>query len=206
MSLVLTVFQHASIVLDELAQAAHKIDPSLGLTGQAFKQRFNAFAVEFLKAMFAEALKLNSPMPTRLTPMLEAFSAVYLLDASHVRLPDSLADSFPGTGGVGVKAAAKVYLLVNYLTGAYETLRIEKARQPDQSMGEKFLTGLKAGALWMFDLGFFNASFLAAIADASSFFVSTGGVAIGLLDAQRSRPGGATGFRPAATPKPARVV
>jgi hypothetical protein len=171
-SLVLTVFQHGVIVLDQLAKAAHKINPKVSLSGQAFKERFNAFAVEFLKAMLADALKLTMPAPDRVAPLLEVFAAVYLLDSSSVTLPDTLEKDFRGCGGVGAKAAAKVYLLLNYLSGAYETLRIEHGRQPDQKMGQEFIAGRRPGALWIFDLGFFNTAFLAAIAEASSFFLS----------------------------------
>lgn len=172
MSLTLTVFQYGTIALDQLAKAAHKINPKVALTGQAFKERFNAFAVEFLKAMLADALKLTTPAPDRVAPLLEVFAAVYLLDSSSVTLPDTLEKDFRGCGGVGAKAAAKVYLLLNYLSGAYETLRIEHGRQPDQKMGQEFISGRRPGALWIFDLGFFNSTFLAAIAKASSFFLS----------------------------------
>ena len=171
-SLLLTVFQHGVIVLDQLAKAAHKINPKVSLSGQAFKQRFNAFAVEFLKAMLADALKLTTPAPDRVAPLLEVFAAVYLLDSSTVTLPDTLEKDFRGCGGVGAKAAAKVYLLLDYLSGAYESLRIEHGRQPDQKMGQELIAGRRPGALWIFDLGFFNATFLAAIAEASSFFLS----------------------------------
>ena len=172
MSLTLTVFQYGTITLDQLAKAAYRINSKVALTGQAFKERFNAFAVKFLEAMFAEALKMTAPVGDRVVPLLEFFSAVYLLDSSVITLPDSLKDDFRGCGGVGTKAAAKVYLLFNWLNGVYETLRIENGRQPDQKMGQEFLAGRRPGALWIFDLGFFNAAFLAAIAKASSFFLS----------------------------------
>jgi hypothetical protein len=62
-------------------------------------------------------------------------------------------------------------LLLNWLTGGYETIQIEAGRKADQNMGERFLAGRKPGALWLFDLGFFNALFLSAIASAGSFFL-----------------------------------
>jgi Transposase DDE domain len=171
-SLVLTVFQYGTIVLDQLAKAAHTINPEISITGQAFKERFNAFAVEFLKAMFAEALKLTVPATDRVLPLLEVFSAVYLLDSSVVTLPDTLKDDFRGCGGAGAKAAAKVFLLFNWLNGVYETLRIDNGCQPDQKMGQEFIAGRATKALWIFDLGFFNATFMSAIAKAQSFFLS----------------------------------
>jgi hypothetical protein len=171
MAMVLTAFQFGTIVLDQLAKAAHKINPEINLSGQSFKERFNAYAVAFLKAMLAEALKTTAPAADRVTPLLEVFSAVYLLDSSTVILPESLQEAYQGCGGAGAKAAAKLFLLVNWLTGSYETLRIRAGRKADQNMGEEFLPGREAGALWLFDLGFFNAAFLAQIAKAPSFFL-----------------------------------
>jgi len=153
---VLTVFQYGTIVLDQLAKTAHTINPEISVTGQAFKERFNAFAVEFLKAMFAEALKLTAPAANRVPPLLEVFSAVYLLDSSVVTLPDTLKDDFRGCGGDGAKAAAKVFLLFNWLNGVYETLRIDHGRQPDQKMGQEFIAGERrppcGSLIWAFSM------------------------------------------------------
>jgi hypothetical protein len=170
-ALTLNVFQFGVIILDQLAQAAHRINPDVEVTGQAFKARFTAAAVEFLKAMFVEALNLTAPQAVQVIPLLAAFSEVNLLDSSCVVLPESLKESYPGCGGVGAKAAAKVYLLLNYLTGSYQRMQIEAARKADQNMGERFLAGHKPGALWIFDLGFFCAPFLAQVAQLGSFYL-----------------------------------
>lgn len=114
---------------------------------------------------------MTMPIQTQVIPLLSAFSEVNLLDSSTVILPETLKTEFPGCGGGGAKAAAKLYLVLNYLTGGYEQMRIEAGRKADQNMGEIFLAGHAAGALWIFDLGFFNALFLAQIAAAASFFV-----------------------------------
>lgn len=171
LTLVLGVFQHGVLKLPSLAKLAQKLKPTVSLTGQAFKKRFTALAVNFLKAMFVEALQLTAPAAPQVVPLLQTFPAVYLLDASSVALPAGLAHQYPGCGGAGPKAAAKLYLLLNWLTGAYETLQVEAGRKADQNMGEQFLPGRVPGALWLFDLGFFNAAFLAAIAQARSFFL-----------------------------------
>lgn len=171
LSLVLSVFAHGTLVLEQLAKVAHKLDPQITVGGSAFKARFNALALAFLKAMFAAALKLSAPAAPQVVPLLESFSAVYLLDSSVVTLPDSLQQFFRGCGGAGAQAAAKVFLLLDWRTGVYESLELADGRKADQNMGEHFLPGRKAGALWLFDLGFFKAAFLAAIAQAKSFFV-----------------------------------
>ena len=170
-TLVLNVFQFGVIVLDQLAKTAHRIDPQVEVTGQAFKERFNALAVEFLKQMFAEALQLTAPGAAQVLPLLSAFSEVHLLDSSTIILPETLQHQYPGCGGAGAKAAAKLYLRLNYLTGSYDTMRLEAGRKADQNMGQQFLARHPSGALWLFDLGFFNALFLAQIAKAASFFL-----------------------------------
>lgn len=158
-------------MLDQLARTAHRLNAGIRITGQAFKERFNPLAVEFLKAMFAEALKMTLPEQAQIFPLLSAFSEVNLLDSTTVTLPETLKTEFPGCGGAGAKAAAKLYLVLNYLTGSYQQMRIEAGRKADQDMGQKFLAQHRSGALWLFDLGFFNAPFLAQIARAASFFV-----------------------------------
>lgn len=168
---MLNVFQFGVIVLDQLAISAHRINAQVKVTGQAFKERFNSLAVEYLKQMFAEALQMTAPAPARAIALLAAFSEVNLLDSSTITLPETLKTEYPGCGGGGAKAAAKLYLVLNYLTGGYHTMQIEAGRKADQNMGEKFLAGHAPGALWIFDLGFFNAPFLAQIAAAASFFV-----------------------------------
>jgi hypothetical protein len=170
-ALTLNVFQFGVIILDQLAKAAHRINPDIEVTGQAFKERFNDAAVEFLKAMFVEALSVTAPQAAQAIPLLSAFSEVNLLDSSSVLLPESLKESYPGCGGIGAKAAAKVYLLLNYLTGSYQRTLIESARKADRKMGEQFLAGHKPGALWIFDLGFFCAPFMAQIAKMGSFYL-----------------------------------
>lgn len=171
LTLVLCVLQSGQIVLPQLAKIAGKIAPAVVVCGQAFKERFNPFAVDFLKAMFAEVLQITAPIEAHLVPLLKAFSEVNLLDSSVINLPDGLEKEFPGHGGVSGKAAAKVYLLFEWLSGTYKKIGIEAGRKADQNMGETFLSGDQPGSLWIFDLGFFNAAFLAALEKARSFFL-----------------------------------
>lgn len=171
LTLVLCVLQSGEILLPQLAKTVSKIEPEVEVSGQAFKARFTEFAVKFLKVMFAEALRVTAPNEAQVVPLLSNFSEVNLLDSSVVNLPDAVEKEFPGHGGVSGKAAAKVYLLLEWLTGAYKTIRIEAGRKADQNMGEEFLQDAKPGALWIFDLGFFKAAFCAAIATAKSFFL-----------------------------------
>ena len=207
LTLVLCAYQFGTLDLEQMAKTAQQIDPEVQVTKQAFKERFNPKAVAFLQAMLAEALTLTTPQAPQVVPLLAAFTAVYLLDATTVAWPETLTAEFPGGGGAGPAAALKLYLSLNYLTGAYETMRFEAGRKVDQDMGEKFVAGREPGALWLFDLGFFKAAFLAAIARADSFFpLSAGRFPNRLPLSQRGGGTGAAGFGPVLAVRAARVV
>ena len=122
--------------MPQLAVFAKRLNPALAVTGQAFKERFTPVAVQWLKALLVAALQLSLPVGSPpLVPMLQTFSAVYLLDSSVVPLPDNLRKDFPGCGGVGAQSALKLYLLLDWLTGHYETLQVASGRKADQDMG-----------------------------------------------------------------------
>jgi len=104
-------------------------------------------------------------------PLLSSFSAIYILDSSTVSLPESLKEHFGGCGGNASAAATKIYLLLDWLTGRYEAIEMREGRKADQDMGQPFIEGRVPGALWLFDLGFWDLSFLSDIAQADSYFL-----------------------------------
>jgi hypothetical protein len=172
LTMVVTAFTQGTLALPDLAVNAHRLDPSVRVTGQAFKKRYTVVAVQWLQAMLVAALRLSVPTAAcDVVPLLQGFCAVKLLDSSVVPLPATMKKEYPGCGGVGAQAALKLYLVLDWLTGQYETLQIETGRKADQNMGEPFLSGCQPGTLWLFDLGFFKVAFLAAIAQAKSYFL-----------------------------------
>ena len=172
LTMVLTALTQAQLPLSQLAVMAHRLEETVSVTGQAFKERYTAVAVQWLQALLVEALRLSVPTATSdVVPLLQAFTAVKLLDSSVVPLPETLKEEYPGCGGVGAQAALKIYLVLNWLTGQYDTLHFETGRKADQDMGQTFLAQAQAGTLWLFDLGFFQVAFLAALAQAKNYFL-----------------------------------
>jgi hypothetical protein len=172
LTMVVTAFTQGMLALPDLAVNAHRIEPTVSVTGQAFKKRYTAVAVKWLQAMLVAALRLSVPIGAcDVVPVLQGFSAVKLLDSSVVPLPATLKKEYPGCSDLGTKAALKIYLVLDWLTGQYETIQVQTGRKADQNMGEPFLPGTQPGTLWLFDLGFFKVAFLAAIAQAKSYFL-----------------------------------
>jgi Transposase DDE domain len=171
-ALVWTVYKYGQITMPALAATAEELEPQCHASEQAFQARFQPQAVAFLRTMFAQALQYASVPSATVVPVLSAFSAVYLLDNTVVALPAALTAYFAGCGGDASAAAAKVFLLLNWLTGSDEALELRDGRKADQNMGTPFLAGRPPGALWLFDLGFWSVEFFVAIARAGSYFVS----------------------------------
>src|ERR1044071_917203 len=128
-SLVWTAFQHDRLTLNALTATAEQLDSSCQVSQQAFHLRFTPQAVAFLQSMLLVALHYSLPHPQLVLPLVSAFSAVYLLDSSAVAFPDSLQDQFAGCGGDGPRAAAKIYFLLDWLTGSYSTIAVGQAKQ-----------------------------------------------------------------------------
>jgi hypothetical protein len=171
-TMVVTALTQGTLALPDLAVNAHRLEPGVSVTGQAFKKRYTVVAVKWFQAMLVAALRMSVPTAARtVVPLLQGFRAVNLLDASVVPLPETMKKEYPGCGGVGAQAALKIYLVLDWLTGQYETVRMATGRKADQNMGESFLPGCQPGTLWIFDLGFFKVAFLAAIAQAKSSFL-----------------------------------
>jgi hypothetical protein len=170
--LVWTVYLFGQITLTGLGAVIEKLHPAVSVSDQGLDQRFNKRAVSFMEAMFALALRQTLGVGSDLLPVLASFSAIYILDSTSVVLPQSLQSVFLGCGGDGSSAAVKVFLLLDWLKGSYEAVRLKDGRQPDQNMGAAFLPGKAEGALWLFDLGFWSLELLKGIASRGSYFLT----------------------------------
>lgn len=171
-SLICTVYAYGKITLSNLSSVARQIDKNCDASEQAFEKKFTKKALEFMQAMFAIVMRENLPQSGAIIPLISAFTAVYVLDSTTVSFPESLKEQFPGSGGSASEAASKVYLLLDWLSGTYESIKIMAGTKADQDMGKQFTRGKKVNALWLMDLGFWNLSLFSSIKAKCSYFIS----------------------------------
>jgi hypothetical protein len=121
----------------------------------AFDQRFNDRAVDFLAALFAAAFDRCLQARPTLLPVLRRFCGVFLRDATIVHLPDALAGLFPGRAGKNGKptAAVKLVLEMELTTGQFTEAEVIPGRDNDKTAA---VAGkpLPRGALLLEDMGF----------------------------------------------------
>jgi hypothetical protein len=172
MSLICTVYTYGKITLSNLSSVARQIDKKCDASEQAFDKKFTKKALEYLQTMFAIVMRENVPGANAIIPLISAFTAVYVLDSTTVSLPESLKEKFPGCGGSASEAATKVYLLLDWLSGRYESIKIMVGIKADQDMGKHFTRGKKPNSLWLMDLGFWNLALFSTIKRMGSYFIS----------------------------------
>jgi Transposase DDE domain len=139
----------------------------------AFDQRFSDRAIDFLAALFADALqRCFSARPT-LLPLLRRFHGVYLRDASCVSLPSSLAHLFPGRQGKDgpPSAALKLVLEMEVATGQFTEAELLPGRDNEKtaSLAAK---PLPEGALLLEDMGFLEGGRLQAYMQQGVYFLT----------------------------------
>jgi hypothetical protein len=127
------------------------------VTPEAVQKRFTTRLVTFLRAGLERAVAgvvASQPVDVAL---LRRFTAVRIGDSTSITLPDEFAAEFPGCGGTANygKAALKVQVLWDLLTGQLVTLELEPGRRGD-AKSVPLQGPVPAGSLSIFDLGYFR--------------------------------------------------
>jgi hypothetical protein len=166
---VMGFLQHPTASLNILCQVA--ADIGVSITKQGIQKRLTAATVAFFEEMFRYAkTTLQNRMPIPLA-LLTQFTAIQLVDSSGIRLPDTLAEEFPGPGGKGPKAALKLQTIWEFLRGNLSAVLLQTGVQPDQSF-DSHLAYAARGVLFLCDLGYFVLTSLRDMAQAGAYFVS----------------------------------
>lgn len=148
-----------------LTDLADSLSATLSRTG--IHNRFSEKAAAFMQAVMAHfAALLKSANHAIDIPLLKGFSAVHIIDSSSWKLPDGLANLFPGYQGAG----CKVQLMFDYRTSAIDIIELTKQTRPDQDYARALAQRIQTGALYLFDMGYAVADTLYAIDQAKAFF------------------------------------
>ena len=172
----------------------------LHVTATAVEHRFTPQLVVFLRAALERTVLWALAAAPQAADLLNRFTSVRIGDSSTIALPDDLADQFPGCGGTlrAGKAALKIHLLWDFLTGSILQLGITPGRDSDATnpIAQEVPP---AGSLSLFDLGYFCLDRLQKLSRAGAFWISrlqhgtavfdTEGRSLGLLQSLRRQTG-----------------
>ena len=158
--------------LPQLAAAAALAGVSI--TPQGLDQRCTSAAAGFLESLLSAALAVLVQAEQVAIPLLERFTAVEVLDASTIVLPDGLADWWPGCGGsspTNTRASLKIHVRYDLCSGSLHGPLLTDGRTHESTTSLQ-TASLPRGSLRVADLGYFCLAVLAAVAAEGSYFLS----------------------------------
>jgi hypothetical protein len=154
-ALVFSLLEKPACSLQDFADFAAE-HLHVDVSHNAFDQRFNDKATDFLAALFAAAFQRCLSARPALLPLLRRFHGVFLRDASSISLPDGLAPLFPGRckgNGGKPSAALKLVLEMEVLTGQFTEAEILPGLDNEKT-AQIAAKPLPEGALLLEDMGF----------------------------------------------------
>jgi Transposase DDE domain len=159
--------------LAQLAAKAAQVEHPVDVTPEALQQRMNERAVAFLRDMIQTAFTQFHTEDTRGDDTLfAAFGRVHIADSTGFGLPESLKEQFPGAGGSGAKAGAKIQLVWDYKTHTFAHFALLPWNIPDNTYVDTVVELAQPQSLFLFDLGYFKLAAFAKIATAQAYFLS----------------------------------
>jgi hypothetical protein len=163
----------AKTTVPQLAAKAAQLDEPVQITPEALQQRMTARAVAFLQDLLQTAFaKLQTETTICEEGIFAPFARVHITDSTGFGLPESLAKEFPGAGGSGSKAGAKIQLVWEYKSHTFDHFALIPWNVPDSKYVDTVVALARAASLFLFDLGYFKLAAFATIVAAQAYFLS----------------------------------
>jgi hypothetical protein len=157
----------------QLAAKAAQLDVPVDITPEALQQRMTARAVAFLQELGQMAFtKLHTGDTICEEGIFAPFPRVHIADSTGFGLPESLSKEFPGAGGSGSTAGAKIQLVWEYKSHTFDHFALIPCNVPDSRYVDTVVELAQAHSLFLFDLGYFKLTAFATIAAARAYFLS----------------------------------
>jgi IS4 transposase len=141
------------------------------MSKQSLDERFNTFAVRFLRQCFNAVFEqvLGYKTATMVHPV---FARVLLTDATSFQLPAHLAAFYQGNGGDNGPAGIKIHQQYELLSGSVRQLEFRDGKENDVNLLQDFDYSQVARELHLLDLGYFKMDHLQALDEAGGYFIS----------------------------------
>lgn len=168
-TLVLGHLERPDASLNDLVQVSADLGVAISVPG--LQARINGQGVKLLEGLLKASLGRMDSRVQLPAAVLEAFSAVYVLDSSIVTLPAAMQEQFAGFASTGSEAAIKFQLCYEYKYGNLRALEWGAGRCNDQSctLPERLA---QPDSLHLADLGYFDQDTFASLARQGAYFVS----------------------------------
>jgi len=141
------------------------------MSKQSLDERFNTFAVSFLRQCFNAVFEQVIGYKT-VTMVHPVFERVLLTDATSFQLPAHLAAFYQGNGGDNGPAGIKIHQQYELISGTVRQLEVGDGKESDVNFLQYFDYSQVERELHLLDLGYFKISHLQALDEAGGYFIS----------------------------------
>ncbi len=171
--LSLVVFNSDSLAYESLNDLTTKLelDHDIEITKQALDERFNKYAVTFLKASLGELLHKQLSETESLIQCKE-FDRILIKDSVCFQVDESMADVFPGSGGSGSRANVRIQLEYDLLSGKVVDLSLNAFNDQDAVNSMLTLEVVGDGDLVVRDLAYMHLDALNGILEQLGHFLA----------------------------------
>jgi hypothetical protein len=141
------------------------------LKKQSLHERFNEYAVAFLKLLLEGVLSRKIDL-NLFKDFLPKQKGIKIKDSTSFQLPEELKDIYPGSGGVTSKACLKIQFEYDLKTGTVTELSIGGFTTTDLTNSYETQNKIEPGDLLIRDLGYIGLDFLETIEEKQAFFLN----------------------------------
>jgi hypothetical protein len=135
----------------QLAAKAAQLAVPVDITPAALQQRMTERAAAFLREVLQSAFtKLHAVGTVCEDGLFSAFGRVHIADSTGFELPASLKDEFPGAGGSGSTAGAKIQLVWDYKSQTFDHFALLPWNVPDNTYVETVVELAQPHSLFLF--------------------------------------------------------
>lgn len=146
-----------------------RIRHGIEIRKQSLHERFNRYALVFLKVALEELLQqqLNIDLCLDSRP----FGRILIKDSTCFQIDESLEAYYPGSGGSGSGASVRIQFEYDLLTGKINDLSVNAFNEQDASDSIATIERTSAGDLIIRDLAYMSLDVLREIVDRSAFYL-----------------------------------
>jgi len=142
----------------------------IAITKQSLHDRFNEYAVLFLKDALEKLLGKQLEVEADLLN-LKGINRILIKDSVCFQVDESLLEAYPGSGGSGSKASVRIQFEYDLLGGKINDLSLNAFNEQDATDAIATVDLLKAGDLIIRDLAYVGLQALQGIIQKVAFFL-----------------------------------
>lgn len=131
--LLLCMFVHQkndALSLEDIS--SELLNDGIEIKKQSIQDRFNPYAVEFMKEMLEEGLKRKLQLRSALEHAI--FNRIIIEDSTSFQLPESFQKKYKGSGGCASMSAIKIQYVYDLLSQKIIEIKFTQGNNPDSNL------------------------------------------------------------------------